>query len=32
MKLNSTNYSVSGLGVLLALSGAEIQAGAMGPA
>lgn len=32
MKLNSTKYPASVLGVLLALSGAEIQAGAMGPA
>lgn len=31
MKFNSANYSATALGVLLALSGAEIQAGAMGP-
>lgn len=31
MKLNSTNYPASILGVLLALSGAELQAGTMGP-
>ena len=31
MKLNRTNYPVSILGVLLALSGAQIQAGTMGP-
>ena len=31
MKLLRTNYSAAALGVLLALSGAEIQAGTMGP-
>lgn len=31
MKLNNTNYPASLLGVLLALSGAEIHAGTMGP-
>ncbi|BCA94162.1 hypothetical protein TUM19329_05230 [Legionella antarctica] len=32
MKLNSTNYSASLLGALLALISAQIRASAMGPA